>query len=137
MVYVMQIIQLLIGSYIQKDKVASNEGDSFVFELAERAEDEAFKKKLQDFIKKVKPLATILIILLCLFNQGIQSNICFVKQYNPNPQPHATLIQLWAFKGISPLVKSIEIGIASETGLVPFSFFLFPHVHECSCTKTC
>ncbi|KAH9539347.1 hypothetical protein CY35_15G053400 [Sphagnum magellanicum] len=39
--------------YIQKDKVASNEGDSFVFELAERAEDEAFKKKLQDFIKKL------------------------------------------------------------------------------------
>jgi hypothetical protein len=87
MVYVMQIIQLLIGSYIQKDKVASNEGDSFVFELAERAEDEAFKKKLQDFIKKVKPLATIHIILLCLFNQGIQSNICFVEQYNPNPKP--------------------------------------------------
>jgi hemerythrin len=39
--------------YIQKDKVASNEGNSFVFELAERAEDEAFKKKLQDFIKKL------------------------------------------------------------------------------------
>ncbi len=58
MVYVMQIIQLLIGSYIQKDKVASNEGDSFVFELAERAEDEAFKKKLQDFIKKVKPFSS-------------------------------------------------------------------------------
>lgn len=102
MVYVMQIIQLLIGSYIQKDKVASNEGDSFVFELAERAEDEAFKKKLQDFIKKVKPLAIILIILLCLFNEGIQSNICFVEQYNPNPKPLTlNLKPLWFSCGLS------------------------------------
>ncbi|KAG0567856.1 hypothetical protein M758_7G109200 [Ceratodon purpureus] len=47
------ITTLVKQRYIRKEKVSSSEGDTWVYDLAERALDERFKNEVQTFIGKI------------------------------------------------------------------------------------
>lgn len=48
--------KLFRSRYIQKEKMTGHDGDGIVYELAERALDESFQRRYEEFMSKVSLL---------------------------------------------------------------------------------